>query len=596
LGFDGVSKEKRYLIATADERTWKFDRPVVFLGEWCRLYDRKHVWESMNAVVANPYGLGREQKDKDYLKVKKYEALLFPIACDLLNKYHSVNYSERFWKILIGHWFRRYLQVMINRIATVDQCLKMYLITGMTVDSNFYTLAPRDSASAVWTFSNDAWNNNLLKAILKKKGFADNFFQEKAFDLNGSESLSHGNKRTFSLSSIFKFSLNGLDFLRKNTDAVICSSYLPSLSEVRLNFALKQIPRFGGFPLPILNVNVNQIDREKYSQLCVLKVMEKKSNDFDICIASFLFDLIPVCYWEGFAQLKNQTLKIKAPSSPKFIFTSNNFDSDEIFKLWTALKAEDGTPYIVGQHGNNYGTSRYMNPSVEEETSDKFITWGWVGSLKNHYPGFIFKTINKKLRSNPFGDLLLIELHLNHRISTWDDFAEFSVYFEDQKAFVRSLNPEIKENLVIRLHSSYRHFSWNEISRWFDFDSSLKIDHGSTNIVRSIKSSRLTVFSYDSTGILELLNLNVPVMAFWQNSFEHLRDDACPHYKLLVDVGIVHLSQESASFKINDIWDDVDAWWFSSEVQNARELFCKRFARVSDSPIADLKKIFQHNL
>jgi putative transferase (TIGR04331 family) len=594
LGFVGVSKEKRYLIATADERAWKFDRPVVFLGEWCRLYDRKHVWESMNAEVPIPYGLGREQKDKDYLKVKKYEGLLFPIVCDLLNKYHSVTYSERFWKILIGHWFRRYLQVMINRIATIDQCLKMYSITGMTVDSNFNTLAPRDSNSAVWAFSNDAWNNNLIKAILKKKGFVDNFFQEKALDLKGSESLAHGSKRSFSLSSILRFSLNGLDFLRKNTDAVICNSYLPSLSEVKLNFALKQIPRFGGFPLPNLNVDVSKIDREKYSRLCVSKVMEKKSNDFDICIASFLFDLIPVCYWEGFAQLKNQTLKIKAPSSPKFIFTSNSFDSDEIFKLWTALKTEDGTPYIVGQHGNNYGTSRYMNPSVEEETSDKFITWGWVDSLKNHVPAFIFKTINKNWRFNPIGGMLLIEVHLNHRISTWDDFAEFSLYFEDQKAFVSSLNPDVKENLVIRLHSSYRHFSWNEISRWFDFDSSLKIDHGNTNIVRSIKSSRLTVFSYDSTGILELLSLNVPMMAFWQNGFEHLRDDACQHYKLLVDVGIVHFSAESVSKKINEIWSDIDTWWNSDQVQLARKDFCNVYAKNSTSPIAELIQILEN--
>ena len=89
---------------------------------------------------------------------------------------------------------------------------------------------------------------------------------------------------------------------------------------------------------------------------------------------------------------------------------------------------------------------------------------------------------------------------------------------------------------------------------------------------------------------------NIPTIAFWFNGFDHLRETAKPSYQLLVDVGIVHLSPESASSKINDIWDDVDAWWFSAEVQNARELFCKRFARVSDSPIADLKKIFQHNL
>ena len=73
-----MNKQKRYLITTADERTWKFDRPVIFLGEWCRLYDRKHVWESMDAVVAEPYGLGMVKKDADYAEARQLEDKIFP--------------------------------------------------------------------------------------------------------------------------------------------------------------------------------------------------------------------------------------------------------------------------------------------------------------------------------------------------------------------------------------------------------------------------------------------------------------------------------------------------------------------------------------
>ena len=40
--------------------------------------------------------------------------------------------------------------------------------------------------------------------------------------------------------------------------------------------------------------------------------------------------------------------------NPEFIFTSNNFHTDEIFKLWSAIKVERGTKYYIGQHGNNY--------------------------------------------------------------------------------------------------------------------------------------------------------------------------------------------------------------------------------------------------
>ena len=48
-----MPNKPRYLIVTADERTWKFDRPVIFLGEWCRLYNRRHVWQDMDAIVGD---------------------------------------------------------------------------------------------------------------------------------------------------------------------------------------------------------------------------------------------------------------------------------------------------------------------------------------------------------------------------------------------------------------------------------------------------------------------------------------------------------------------------------------------------------------
>jgi hypothetical protein len=41
-----MSNISRYLITTADERTWRFDQPVIFSGEWCRLYERQHIWQN----------------------------------------------------------------------------------------------------------------------------------------------------------------------------------------------------------------------------------------------------------------------------------------------------------------------------------------------------------------------------------------------------------------------------------------------------------------------------------------------------------------------------------------------------------------------
>ena len=137
---------------------------------------------------------------------------------------------------------------------------------------------------------------------------------------------------------------------------------------------------------------------------------------------------------------------------------------------------------------------------------------------------------------------------------------------------------------------------WNEEARWHAFNPELKVDTGGATIKKLIADSRLIVHSYDSTGILETLSLNIPTLAFWENNFDHLRDNSKPYYQLLVDAGIVHLTPESVANKVNEIWDDVDGWWSKSTVQDARRKFCQLYARTSMNHVSELKSIFSNHL
>ena len=124
--------ESRYLITTDLEETWKFDQPVIFLGDWCLKYSRRHIWEKMDAITAKPYGLGLKKKDADYLSARKLEKIIFPHLCTQLNNYHKTKHTERFWQILLGHWLRIYIDVMINRINTLEECVQDYELSGTT--------------------------------------------------------------------------------------------------------------------------------------------------------------------------------------------------------------------------------------------------------------------------------------------------------------------------------------------------------------------------------------------------------------------------------------------------------------------------------
>ena len=39
---------KKLLVTTALEETWRTDMHIVFLGDWCCLYDSKAIWEEFD--------------------------------------------------------------------------------------------------------------------------------------------------------------------------------------------------------------------------------------------------------------------------------------------------------------------------------------------------------------------------------------------------------------------------------------------------------------------------------------------------------------------------------------------------------------------
>ena len=64
---------KRFLITTALEETWRDDEPVLFLGEWCRLYSRKDRWSKIDAEITDDIsknkGNGTQCKEFMFLTV-----------------------------------------------------------------------------------------------------------------------------------------------------------------------------------------------------------------------------------------------------------------------------------------------------------------------------------------------------------------------------------------------------------------------------------------------------------------------------------------------------------------------------------------------
>lgn len=584
---------QRLLITTADERSWKFDRPVLFLGEWCRLYDRKNIWSKMDTKVAEPFGLGREQKEKDRLYTYSLSVQLLEELTNALNRLHHTRHDTRYWNIVLGHWLQRYVSVAFNRYFSLEKALKENNVSG-TVAFNLpdYKLATSNSIDFIWALYDNVWNHIFYTRALEYFGNVE----QELIDFPQNYSNYFNQVGIMKPEPILKTYIRDLSnkvmrVFCRNDDALIIKSYLPFFYAFQLQLNLGQCPVFWNTS-EIQKIPYNSETRKDF------KIDAVNFTGFEHFIRSLLSEVIPTCYLEGFSQLVQQSQLLPWPRNPKFIFTSNNFDTDEIFKIWTAQKVEEGYKYYIGQHGANYGTWINHNCLPELITPDKFISWGWKTEEKKVLPAYIFTTLGRKKRKNFTNDgLLLIELCLHSSRTTYDCYYEHIIYQEEQFRFVASLTKNVQEKLTVRLH---RHkpsnIVWSDEQRWIDYNSSIKLELGLANIWDLINENRLVVFSFDSTGFLETLALNIPTIGFWNGLFEEITPCAKPYYELLRDAGILAETPEEASKLINLYWDNLDEWWFSANVQLARKTFCDHYAKKIEHPVHELKKILTSDI
>jgi putative transferase (TIGR04331 family) len=571
------------LVTSADEKTWDSEVTMLFLGEWCKLYSRRDLWSTLSHETVPPIFSTQNEKNEVFNKLQPIIENLTSDLASQLNAIHGINYTQRSWEIILGHWVTRFVQVIYHRYSLIEYAFDNYEIKyGKFYKGTNYSLVTTTSTGFIHSMNDNKWNSQLFYKIINflKYNLEVDFIQ-----LEVKEDI-HLEKTKFNFKKYFKkvYSRLAERFVKKN-DAFILRSYLPGIQELKLQLSLFQIPIQWEVPVPEKNI-VNAKLRDS------LSLDSEKYTGFEEFIRLYVKEFLPTVYLEGFSKCLQIAKGLPWPSSPKFIFTSNAFDTDEIFKIWTAEKVEKGIPYFTGQHGNNYGTHFATRDRFAPETitADYFFSWGWAGPKV--VPAFNFKIANKLVENyDKSGGLLLIEITCQELYRPWDDYAKHAEYQADQFKFVELLSLNIKKMVTVRLMRLYLKNNWFDDLRWSQVLPDIALEKGLERMNDLIGNSRLIVHSYDSTGILETLALNIPTMCFWQGGLGHLTPEAQKFYQLLVDAKILALSPEILANNVNEFWNDIDAWWLSEKVQNARILFCKQYSRKEMNPVFKLRKL-----
>ena len=506
------------------------------------------------------------------------------ILSNKLNKIHSVNYSINYWRVLIGVWLFEFISIIFDNWSKLKYINNNYSLRYTEVarvkDSDFLFKNYNDFAykSLTDTFNNSVYNdllkffkrNKINYFINKKKYLDDNIYSEKISN---------------SLLNIFKiFFILVSNFFQKDKNAFFHETYFDKKTLFFLQIKLNQIPT--------LYKSINIDNKIFYNKKIRSQEFKNLKDPFGKILTHLIFKYIPLSYLENYNYYLKKIKTINWPKKPKFIFSSNSFFHDDFFKFWLAEKKEIfKTKFIAGQHGGYFSTNRFSFLEKHlNDISDLIITWGY--DKKKFKSVFNFKTLNKEIKFNNNGKLLFIDYVLIRFSGTHDAYLRFSylTYLEDQINFIRKLNKNIINELIFRKYPFTHGWKINLIHL---IKKKIKVNvliDKNKKIHDTLKESRLCFINLNSTVYLETLNLNFPTIIFFNTDNDEINNEAKKYLNILKKVGIYFDDHEMAAKKINEIWDNVEGWWYGKLVQNAVKVFCDRFSKRSNK--SSLNKLY----
>ena len=94
---------KKYLIIDSDKKYWPKDGQNIFFSKAC-FFDSNDYCDSSNNEFIKEYGIDINQRKKDKNYLDKLNEILIDQLSQNLNYFHKVNFSKKYWRIIIGPW------------------------------------------------------------------------------------------------------------------------------------------------------------------------------------------------------------------------------------------------------------------------------------------------------------------------------------------------------------------------------------------------------------------------------------------------------------------------------------------------------------
>ena len=555
--------------------------PFLLLGEWCKDYKKEKNPAFFSYEIWPYHWDDRKKMRRDSIEIEEIYKKNISILGHFLNKKNNVKHTSRYWEIVAGPWLKRFLMIAFDRWEILEKCWKGRHFSEVILEEwKKNSSAAKTTHEFVLQTINDKWNNEFFGKMSK--------YLKIPIKVVKIKSLDEKKRRSFLNEFINNTKENLFSFLATRDKYCFCETYLSRPHQIWLQLLLKQIPKKLSFSKKIKTSLKLRRKNEKIS-------LKGKKNNFLKFLSKILTCYIPKSFLEDYKKT-SEVANSYNPKKPKVIFTSNSHCYNDLFKIYSANKIENGSKLVIGQHGGFYGVGSWGSEEKHEiRICDKYLSWGWKSKSSKIIPFGILThyKANKKISNNK--KLLLIQ-NMTYRYAYYNSSfpvstSQWSIYFNEQKTFVDNLPNHIFSQTAIRLMPGTQYH--DEEVQWKETFPSIRFEKSRKSLPKILQKYGIAVISYQGTPLNELLFNNIPTIAFWNPKQWEIRKCARPIFQKLLHAGILHKTPESASHLIYHIWDNIGNWWAQPQVQTARNEFCKKYAKSEKQPVYKILKILK---
>lgn len=310
--------------------------------------------------------------------------------------------------------------------------------------------------------------------------------------------------------------------------------------------------------------------------------MPKPESQLELALQENIRRLLPTIYLENFHVAKKKVSKI-IPRKKLVILNSQHCNGGDLLDFYIAESVEENNSHhLMIMHGGCYGV---MDISVQEKVwaqiSDTYAMWS---NSKDYGPNCAFHKM-PSLRFHKWqghcqddsigNDILLFNTGYYPNRYTYNSIFPYTIddtYDQWQIRFLSAITPANLKSIIIRdFHRSER-LNPEGFVTWAR-DRNIRISSRTSSFSDAIRNAKISVQTVPQTTYLETIVADHPTICYWNPEANLIRSDLQVFFDRLVDVGILHLTPESAARHLNEVASNPLKWWQSLPVRDALQSF-----------------------